>query len=362
MTKDKNGFSPKSTDQKQKRFLSKRICLISGAVTGAVLLFVVLLVCLHQKEDGRSGVQAIAPSSAARAETPAVTPAPSSAVPFSPSLATEAATAPAAASEASETPTAAPTASELPKTASASPAPTAATAPTATPVLTAAPAPTPTPYTGCHYPNQVPERAPVGWEYFEDAVFIGDSRMEDFAFFTGMAKYARFYTHIGVSVNQLVNPDPEKQTLFSVNGEKLTLKEALTKYNDFTKVYIMLGYNEVGWPYPEEFIKYYEQVLELIWSIRPDALIYVESVIPVARQISGSGVDPFYENNENIAIFNRNIYEMCEKRNAHFLNVQEALVDEEGYLPDGAASDGIHMGKAHCMLWLEYIKSHTVQS
>lgn len=354
MTKDKTDFPKKNMKQKQKRFLSKRVWLISGAVTGAVLLFVVLFVCLYQKEDDGSGVQAIAPSSAAHAETPAVTPAPTASP--SPVLATEDATVPATASEEPEMPTATPAASALPKTASASPTPTA------TPVPTAAPTPTPTPYTGCYYPNQVPEGDPVGWEYFEDAVFIGDSRMEDFAFFTGMAKYARFYTHIGVSVNQLVNPDPEQQTRFSVNGEKLTLKEALTKYNDFTKVYIMLGYNEIGWPYPEEFIKYYEQVLELIWSIRPDALIYVESVIPVARKISGSGVDPFYENNENIAIFNRNIYEMCERRNAHFLNVQEALVDEEGFLPDGAASDGIHMGKSHCMLWLEYIKSHTVQS
>ena len=59
---------------------------------------------------------------------------------------------------------------------------------------------------------------------------------------------------------------------------------------------------------------------------------------------------------ENVVIFHRHIYEMCEQENVCFLNVQEALVDDEGYLPGGAASDGIHMRKEYCMKWLEYIK------
>lgn len=55
---------------------------------------------------------------------------------------------------------------------------------------------------------------------------------------------------------------------------------------------------------------------------------------------------------ENVVIFHRHIYEMCEQENVCFLNVQEALVDDEGYLPGGAASDGIHMRKEYCMKWL----------
>lgn len=217
------------------------------------------------------------------------------------------------------------------------------------------------PHTGGYdYSMPVPESAPVDWDYFEDAVFIGDSRMEDFALFTGMAKYATFYTHVGVSINSILSDNPKTVTRFLVNKEKLTLEEGLTKYNGFNKVYIMLGLNEIGWPYPSEFIKYYVRLLDLIRSINPEAQIYIECVIPMARQIRGSGVDPTYENNENVAVFNRYIREMCEQQKVYFLNVQEALVDQEGFLPDGAASDGIHMGKEYCLKWLEYVKCHIV--
>ena len=217
--------------------------------------------------------------------------------------------------------------------------------------------PTPAEY---DYSRPVPERAPVDLEYFNDAVFIGDSRMEDFASFSGIAKYATFYTHIGMTVNHLITDDPGKIIRFKVGGENLTLEETLRKQNDFSKVYIMLGYNELGWPYPSEFIKYYVKVLDLIKAANPDVKIYVECVIPVARTITGYGVDPTIENNQNIAVFNQHIREMCEAQKVYYVNVQEALVDEEGYLPDGAASDGIHMRKEYCIKWLEYIRSHTV--
>ena len=53
---------------------------------------------------------------------------------------------------------------------------------------------------------------------------------------------------------------------------------------------------------------------------------------------------------------------MCKEQKVYFLNVQEALVDSEGYLPDGAASDGIHMKKEYCMKWLDYIRRHVVSN
>lgn len=362
MTKDKTEHPSNNVTPDEKR---KKIILFSILILALAVLSISLAVFFNRRPDHTAGVHAAAPETASASQTPEATmqiePTPSATIIVTPPQTTlpaktEFIPPDPTPSVVSETVSPAPSVT-APKTAAATPTPAA----TAEPV-TASPTPRPTPFTGYHYPNQVAESAPVGWEYFEDAVFIGDSRMEDFALFTGMAKYARFYTHVGVSVNQILANDPERRTRFLVEGEKLTLEEALTKYDDFSKVYIMLGYNEVGWPYPSEFVKYYTAVLDLIRSIQPDVQIYVECVIPVARKISGSGVDPAYENNENIAIFNRYIYEMCEQENVCFLNVQEALADDEGYLPGGAASDGIHMGKEYCMKWLEYIKCHTVQN
>lgn len=247
-------------------------------------------------------------------------------------------------------------------TAEPTPSPTVSPTPEPTPTTSDFASPSPTPQSAYDYSNPVPQSEPVELEFFEDAIFIGDSRMEDFAAFSGLAKYATFYTHIGVTVNHLISENESEVIRFRVNGESLTLEETLRKYNDFSKVYIMLGYNELGWPYPEEFIKYYVKVLDIIKEANPASEIYVECVIPVARTITGSGVDPETENNENIARFNRYIREMCKEQKVYFLNVQEALVDSEGYLPDGAASDGIHMKKEYCIKWLDYIKCHVVSN
>ena len=247
-------------------------------------------------------------------------------------------------------------------TAEPTPSPTVSPTPEPTPTTSDFASPSPSPQSAYDYSNPVPQSEPVELEFFEDAIFIGDSRMEDFAAFSGLAKYATFYTHIGVTVNHLISENESEVIRFRVNGESLTLEETLRKYNDFSKVYIMLGYNELGWPYPEEFIKYYVKVLDIIKEANPASEIYVECVIPVARTITGSGVDPETENNENIARFNRYIREMCKEQKVYFLNVQEALVDSEGYLPDGAASDGIHMKKEYCIKWLDYIKCHVVSN
>lgn len=249
-----------------------------------------------------------------------------------------------------------------PLTAEPTPSPAVSPTPEPTPTASDFASPSSTPHGAYDYSNPVPQSEPVELEFFKDAIFIGDSRMEDFAAFSGLAKYATFYTHIGVTVNHLISENESEVIRFRVNGESLTLEETLLKYDDFSKVYIMLGYNELGWPYPEEFIKYYAKVLDLIKEANPAAEIYVECVIPVARTITGSGVDPETENNENIARFNRYIREMCKEQKVYFLNVQEALVDSEGYLPDGAASDGIHMKKEYCMKWLDYIRRHVVSN
>lgn len=220
--------------------------------------------------------------------------------------------------------------------------------------------PTPMPQSEYDYSKPVPQGSEVSKDSFTDAIFIGDSRMEDFGFFSGLAGKAKFYTHIGLTVNHLVSDDESKLTRFKINGEELTFEEAIRKNSDFSRVYIMLGYNELGWPYIDSFIEYYVNVINMIKTVQPDADIYVECIIPVAREISGDGVDPETENNENIAKFNQAIQKMCEDNKYYYVNVQETLVDGEGYLPDGSASDGIHLKKEYCIKWYEYIATHCV--
>ncbi|MDD2216170.1 MAG: GDSL-type esterase/lipase family protein [Eubacteriales bacterium] len=192
-------------------------------------------------------------------------------------------------------------------------------------------------------PDQVPSPAPpvtkyvaVADDYFNDAVFIGDSRTEGFKMLSGPLN-AVYLTSIGLKVDTVA-------------------VEALSEV-PFKKVFIMLGINELGWVYSELFIEKYGELIDNIKKIEPQAQIYIQSILPVSRERSES--DSIY-NNENINKYNELIQQMAVNKNIFYLNVAECVTDEEGYLYSDASTDGIHLNKKYCDQWFEYIKTHVV--
>ena len=69
--------------------------------------------------------------------------------------------------------------------------------------------------------------------YFDDAVFIGDSRTEGLFLNTSLSN-TTFFAHMGLMVDTVFT-----RPLFNVDGEKVPVMDAL-KATDFSKVYIML--------------------------------------------------------------------------------------------------------------------------
>ena len=128
------------------------------------------------------------------------------------------------------------------------------------------------------------------------------------------------------------------------------------KNKNIKTVYIMLGVNELGWSYPSVFKQKYLALIDEIRKVKPNCKIYVQSIIPVTRSKDQS--DNIY-NNKNIKKFNKLIQEVASEKNITYLDVASALVDTNGYLPENASTDGIHIGKTYCQKWLNYLKSHS---
>lgn len=185
--------------------------------------------------------------------------------------------------------------------------------------------------------------------YFDDAVFIGDSRVEGFILNTGLHNTTS-YTHKGLSVNRVLS-DP----IINLNGELVSIIDAL-KRTDFSKVYLMMGINELGWVYSNVFIKKYEEVINAIQDINPDAIIYVQSILPVSEKVSQ---EHSYIKNDKIVKYNKLLLEMSAKKKVYYVNVFESMINESGALPEEAAFDGIHLKKKYCKVWLEYLLTHT---
>ena len=190
----------------------------------------------------------------------------------------------------------------------------------------------------------------VGDDYFDDAVFIGDSRTEGMILNTGLWNTTA-YVYKGLMVNTVFT-----KPVVNINGEKIPVMDAL-KSTNFSKVYIMLGINETGWAYSPVFQEKYKDIIDAVQEINPDAFIYIQGIIPVSDKVSSEHP---YITNSKIAEYNRLLQELAEEKEVYFIDTKNAVMSTNGALPEDAATDGIHLVNVYCQKWLDYLKTHTV--
>lgn len=196
----------------------------------------------------------------------------------------------------------------------------------------------------------VGESDAVDPSYFDDAVFIGDSRMEGFKLYSGLDN-AMYLTSVGATVDTVANKATERLS----SGAKVPIMDALAQ-KSFSKVYLMLGMNELGWVYPDLYIKHYGALIDRIREIQPDAVIYIESIMPVTKTKDDEGG---YINNERINQYNQLLMQLAEDKEVWYLDVSQAVEDESGRLPEAISFDGVHLKPEGCKTWLTYLTTHT---
>lgn len=195
--------------------------------------------------------------------------------------------------------------------------------------------------------------ATVDESYFDDALFIGDSRTQGFILYSGLANTTS-YAGKGLAVNKI-----STDAVVTENGQDYTVSQALENHSgEFKKVYLMFGVNELGWSYPEKFQESYQQVVQEVKKTQPDATIYVQSILPVSKEKSDSS--DIY-NMERVNMFNGLLQEMAEEEGVIYLDVASSVMDSEGYLPADASTDGVHLNKEYCQIWLRYLEEHTAE-
>ncbi len=203
------------------------------------------------------------------------------------------------------------------------------------------------------FARPAPESGEIELDYFDDAAFVGDSRTDGFMIYSGIGRGANL-TSNGLSIFKL----GEKKAL-KIGGEKLTLLEALA-LGQYGKVYLSLGINELGYSNDERFYESYCEAIDQIRAIQPDAVIYIQGLIPVneAAVMASSGRD--YLTNDHLRVYNELMLQAAEEKKVVFLDLYSAFVNEDGELPADASRDGVHLTKAYCRKWLDFLRIHTV--
>ena len=150
----------------------------------------------------------------------------------------------------------------------------------------------------------VPESEAVDDSYFADAVFVGDSRTEGLKMYSGLDS-SQFFSSVGMDVDKVFTDQ-----VVSLNGQLLTVAQALEQAS-YSKVYIMLGMNELGWVYESVFADNYARIIDTIRESHPDATIYVQSILPVSQWKDGS--NDIYTN-ANVVRLQKALVAMCEEK------------------------------------------------
>lgn len=193
----------------------------------------------------------------------------------------------------------------------------------------------------------------VDESYFDDAVFIGDSRTVGLYDYAGLDR-ATFYASSGLTIYKLFE-DPDGR--YKDGNWKENIGTALTQ-RQFSKIYLMIGINEMGTGDVDYFIRHYEEAVAKIKELQPDAVIYLQSILRVTSERSAKGD---YINNEGIDARNERIAGLADNETVFYLDINSVVCDETGGLNPEYTFDGVHLYAQHIHIWKEYLMSHGVE-
>lgn len=190
-------------------------------------------------------------------------------------------------------------------------------------------------------------------DYFNDAVFIGDSRTVGLFEYAGMEDRADFFAKISLTIYDVFTEPVARD---EETGKKITVEEALSK-KQYGKVYLMLGINELGTGNTESFMKEYRAVVEKLRQLQPDAVIFVQGIMRVTGDKNER--DPIF-NNRNINEKNAEIAKLADNQDIFYIDVNEVVCDENGNLNTEYTIDEIHLKAKYYSIWKQFLLEHGI--
>lgn len=185
-----------------------------------------------------------------------------------------------------------------------------------------------------------------GW--FSDAVFIGDSRGRDLEQ-AQLLQTGLWLTEVGLNVRTV-----RTDAVFTVNGQKLTLKQAL-EGKSFRKVYVMLGVNEASWMDENTFYNEYSALIDDLRALLPGAGIYIQTLIPVTVARAAARAP------DNVLLASRSslLRRLAQEKQVYLVDSAAPLTAASGALSKEYSTDGLHLNADGIALLSRCLRTHT---
>lgn len=180
-------------------------------------------------------------------------------------------------------------------------------------------------------PETTAQPEPRTEAYFDDALFIGDSRTDGWGRFAHLGQ-ADYFADTGMTVYRLFR---EEATVREYGETDL---RSLLKDRTYGQIYVMLGLNEAGYPLDSLLDAYASDVQE-IQTLQPQATIYLLQVFGVSREMAES---TSYFRPERLQELNEGIAALCNGESVICLDPRGVYEDADGYLMEKYSDDGAH--------------------
>lgn len=182
----------------------------------------------------------------------------------------------------------------------------------------------------------------------DHALFIGDSRT------VGLMEYSQineadYFCNVGMSVFNI-----HDSTISVPNVGKVSLTALLDSQN-YDKIYIMLGINEMGYSFNQILDKYAE-LIDFIQEKEPNADIFIQANLHVTSKRSNS--DKTF-NNDSINQLNTALSQLANQKGLFYLDANPLFDDENGNLSSEMSADNTHLYAKYYQTWGEWIVEQT---
>ena len=127
------------------------------------------------------------------------------------------------------------------------------------------------------------------------------------------------------------------------------------------KIFIMLGVNDVcNGKIPKEILVSYHQILDSIFTRSPATSVYIQSILPVSKNVSYFFTGDHNEMNRIIDRINDSLELLAVQRKCTYISLN-TLFKRDDALDPKYSWDGIHINAEGYQLWFEHIRKYLVK-
>ena len=185
--------------------------------------------------------------------------------------------------------------------------------------------------------------------WFENTLFIGDSRM------LGLSLYARsgnahYFAAASINFSTVLKNEIGDKG----NFEKQKL-ESLLASHQYDKIIVNIGLNDAGYG-KTWFEKNLAKFMEKVRALQPDAKIILNGIMPVTKSyIKNSKYGGDHWEPASLAKLDAILQSYANGTDVFYINCNEYFADSNGYLYKDLTGDGCHPTAKHYKTWREWM-------